>query len=150
MSKALEILMDQAKKKAEELALQLAKSRDQLGKARDKLQMLEQYQIECETNAHQKTVSTAFTISQLRGQNAFVSKVGQAIAQQRTQVEFYQKGETWQLKKWQEALMEQKKYEALLSRQAKKLEAIQNKRDQKMNDEFAARIHRVRTQGESA
>lgn len=147
---ALEILLDQAKERANDASKTLAKTRQQLTGARDKLHMLEQYMQEVSQNQQIRGAGGGITGFQLQNQNAFNNKILEAVSQQTRQVEFFVATETHQLSIWQKALAEQKKYEALLEREKKREQAIENKRDQKMNDEYAARIHRVRTSGESA
>lgn len=150
MPTALEILLDQSTEKADKNAKTLAQTRQQLGQARDKLQMLETYLEETQGRLQTQTTGTGFTGFQLKNQMAFSSKIADAVKQQAQQVYFYEQTETHQLKQWQLALAEQKKYEALIEREKRRAMAIEAKRDQKMNDEFAARIHRVRATGESA
>ena len=147
---AIEILLDQSKERVDEATQTLAKTRQQLKAAKEKLHMLEQYMGEACQNQHLRATGTGLTGFQLQNQNAFNSKIREAVNQQTKQVEFFEKTEAHHVKLWQEALAEQKKYEAVLEREKRRQLAKENKRDQKMNDEFAARIHRVRTNGETA
>lgn len=147
---ALEILLDQAKERVDEAAKTMAKTRQQLASAKDKLQMLEQYMQEVSENQQIRSAGGGITGFQLQNQNAFNNKILDAVNQQSKQVEFFVTTEAHHVSLWQAALGEQKKYEALIERDRKRKQAIENKRDQKMNDEYAARIHRVRTSGETA
>lgn len=147
---ALEILLDQAKERADLASKTLAKTRQQLTAAREKLQMLEQYMQEVSQNQQIRSAGGGISGFQLKNQNAYNNKIQDAVKQQTKQVEFFVTTETHHLTQWQSALAEQKKYEALIKRDQRRQQAIENKKDQKMNDEYAARIHRVRTSGETA
>ncbi|MDX1670451.1 MAG: flagellar export protein FliJ [Limnobacter sp.] len=147
---AIEILLDQAKERVDEATQTLAKTRQQLKAARDKLDMLEQYMGETCQNQSLRATGAGLTGFQLKNQNAFNSKMREAVNQQSRQVDFFVKTEEHHVKLWQEALVQQKKFEAVMEREKRRQQAKENKRDQKMNDEFAARIHRVRTNGETA
>jgi flagellar protein FliJ len=149
MSNAIQILVDQAKEKAEQCAKDLARTRQNLAQAQNKLDMLENYLNQCHSSMYEKTTS-GVTGFQLRSQLSFTSKIDDAIAQQKTELEFLKRTEDHQLTQWHLALADEKKFQALLDREAARKEKLENKRDQKMNDEYAARIYRVRTAGESA
>lgn len=147
MSNVLQILIEQASEKAEQLARNMANTQQKLVQAQDKLNMLQSYREECEGGMHNKAAG-GMTGQQLRNQLAFVGKIAQAVAQQTREIEFLNTTLTHQRTQWQEALAEQRKYEALVAREKLKQAKLENKRDQKMNDEFAARIYRVQTAGE--
>lgn len=147
MSNVLQILIDQAREKAEQLARNMANTRQKLAQGQDKLDMLQTYREECEGGMHNKAVG-GMTGQQLRNQLAFVGKIAQAVAQQSREIEFLNTTLAHQRTQWQEVLAEQRKYEALVAREKLKQAKLENKRDQKMNDEFAARIYRVQTAGE--
>lgn len=149
MSNVLNLLIDRAKEKADTTAQQMAKTQKQLTDSQGKLDMLHQYKDECHQSLH-ANANHGITGQQLRNQNAFVGKIDQAIGQQNKEIEFLQTALTHQKQQWQEALAEQKKFEALVKREQHKALKKENKRDQKMNDEFAARIYRVNTTGEHA
>ena len=148
MSNVLQILIEQASEKAEQLARNMANTQQKLAQGQDKLNMLQSYREECESGMHNKA-SGGMTGQQLRNQLAFVGKIAQAVAQQTREIEFLNTTLAHQRTQWQEALAEQRKYEALVAREKLKQAKLENKRDQKMNDEFAARIYRVQTAGES-
>jgi flagellar protein FliJ len=149
MSNVLHILIDQAREKADELVKAMGHTQQKLQQGQDKLSMLQSYCTDCQTNMHTRATG-GITGEQLRNQLAFVAKIDQAIAQQTKEIEFLNTTLTHQRTQWQMALGEQRKYEALLERERIKQQRAENKRDQKMNDEFAARIYRVNTAGEQA
>lgn len=148
MSDALNILINRAKESADNLAQELAKTREQLAQAKQKLEMLQNYQDEITQAAVNRSLEgvTGFF---LQSQNQYGQKIGQAIEQQAKQVQFIQTTEAHYLKGWQEALAEQKKFEALLERNRLKAQAKLAKQEQKNNDEYAARIYRNRIAGET-
>lgn len=147
MSNVLQILIEQAGEKADNLARSMAATQQKLAQGQDKLNMLQTYRDECEGGMHSKA-SAGMTGQQLRNQLAFVGKIGDAIAQQTREIEFLNTTLAHQRTQWQDTLAEQRKYEALVEREKIKRAKLENKRDQKMNDEFAARIYRVQTAGE--
>lgn len=147
MSNVLQILIEQASEKAEKAAKSMALTQQKLQQGQDKLNMLQSYRDECENGMHNKA-SVGLTGQQLRNQLAFVAKIAEAIQQQGREIEFLNSTLIHQRKQWQEALAEQRKFEALVEREKRKQAKLENKRDQKMNDEFAARIYRVHTAGE--
>lgn len=147
MSNVLQILIEQAGEKADNLAKNMAKTQQKLAQGQDKLDMLQTYRDECEGGMQSKA-STGMTGQQLRNQLAFVGKIAEAVAQQSREIEFLNTTLAHQRTQWQEALAEKRKYEALIEREKLKRTKLENKRDQKMNDEFAARIYRVQTAGE--
>lgn len=147
MSNVLQILIEQAGEKADNLARSMAATQQKLAQGQDKLNMLQTYRDECEGGMHSKA-SAGMTGQQLRDQLAFVGKIGDAIAQQTREIEFLNTTLAHQRTQWQDALAEKRKYEALVEREKIKRAKLENKRDQKMNDEFAARIYRVQTAGE--
>lgn len=147
MSNVLQILIEQASEKADNLVRSMANTQQKLVQGQDKLNMLQTYRDECESGMHNQA-STGMTGQQLRNQLAFVGKIAQAIEQQNREIEFLNTTLAHQRSQWQDALAEQRKYEALVEREKLKQVKLENKRDQKMNDEFAARIYRVHTAGE--
>jgi flagellar FliJ protein len=147
MSNVLQILIEQAGEKADNLARSMASTQQKLAQGHDKLNMLQTYRDECEGGMHSKA-SVGMTGQQLRNQLAFVGKIAEAVAQQTREIEFLNTTLAHQRSQWQETLAEQRKYEALVEREKLKQMKLENKRDQKMNDEFAARIYRVQTAGE--
>lgn len=149
MSNALHLLINRAKEKADDSAKLMAKAQKHLAESQDKLNMLQDYKSECHQNLHTHA-STGITGQHLRNQNAFVDKIDQALTQQNKEIEFLQAALTNHQQHWKLALAEQKKFEALLKREEQKMLKKEIKRDQKMNDEFAARIYRVNASGEHA
>lgn len=149
MSNALQILIEQTSEKAESLVKAMAKTQQKLNQGQDKLNMLQAYRDERESGVHSKA-SSGITGQQLRSQMAFVEKIAQAVAQQTSELEFLNTTLSHQRTQWQETLAEQRKYEALVEREKLRQAKLENKRDQKMNDEFAARIYRVQSAGETS
>ena len=73
MSNVLQILIEQASEKAEQLARNMANTQQKLAQGQDKLNMLQSYREECESGMHNKA-SGGMTGQQLRNQLAFVGK----------------------------------------------------------------------------
>ena len=149
MSSALQILIKQASEKADHCAQAMAKTQQKRRQSEEKIAMLNQYRDECQSTQH-SAQKIGLTGQQLRNQHAFVDKITEAIDQQNKEIDFLNSTLAYQQQQWQLALLEQRKYEALVQREQHKQRQKENKRDQKMNDEFAARIHRVKATGEHA
>lgn len=148
MSNVLNILIEQASEKADHLAQQIGQTQVKLTQAQEKLTMLETYRNECEQNFH-SPAGGGFYGHQLKNRTAFAGKINLALEQQSREIEFLQSTLTHQKNQWQDALAEQRKYEALIAREKQKLAKRQNQLEQKMNDEFAARAMRMRLTGET-
>jgi flagellar FliJ protein len=78
----------------------------------------------------------------LQTQTAFIGKIDEALTQQQREVQNLQQTLVDKTQIYQQYLVEQKKFEAVIKRQESRAQKQEAKRDQKMNDEFAARIHR--------
>jgi flagellar FliJ protein len=151
MSNVLQILIEKASEQADDLTRSIAGTQKKLQQGQEKLSMLQNYRDECQSNMHIQSNSgmTGLTGQQLRNQQAFVSKINQALEQQNSEMVFLNSQLKQQHNQWQKTLAEKRKYEALAKREKTRLSRLDNKRDQKMNDEFAARIYRTHTAGES-
>jgi len=149
MSNVLQILIEKASEKADQAAKSMGVTQQKLAHAQDKLNMLQTYREECEGNMHNQQTSNGMTGQQLRNQLAFLGKISEAVGQQSREIEFLNTTLAHHRGEWQEALAEQRKFEALVEREKLRQARLENKRDQKMNDEFAARIFRVQTAGEN-
>lgn len=148
MSNVLHILIDQAKEKADACIKAMAKTQQMIAQGEQKLAMLTQYETDCHTGLHNRAAQGGITGLHLRNQNAFVGKISQAIEQQRQELDFLGTTLTHQKQQYQLVLQEQRKYEALVEREKRREALKEAKRDQKMNDEYAARIARVHAAGE--
>ncbi len=148
MSNVLKILIEQTREKADQLAQFMAKTQNKLAQSQNNFDMLKSYQDECKNNMHQKATG-GITGLQLRNQTTFIDKIESALAQQTREIEFLNTTLNQQRIQWQKTLADQRKYEALIQREQLKQIKQELKRDQKMNDEFAARIYRVQITGEA-
>ena len=144
MSNALLILRNLAKEKIEQSNKTLGVARKELQASQDRLIMVqgyrEQYQMGMTERAKQ-----GLTGQQIQQQQQFIERLDQAIGKQLKETEFREKALDTALAEWRAAQAEEKKYQALLDRAALALMHKESKRDQKSNDEYAARIHRVST-----
>lgn len=149
MSNVLNLLIEQARKKADELAKAQAETRQRIATGQEKLDMLDHYKGDCQSKLHSQAAQSSVSMALWGNQQAFVGKIDHALQQQRQELVFLEQTLQQQQQNYQACLAQQRKFEALLDREAKKQAHREAKRDQKMNDEFAARIHRVNTAGET-
>lgn len=127
-----------------EAAMQtLAKAMQQLEQAQQQQAMLAQYQQEYEQQ-WQQVLQNGLKADLYRNFQGFFSQLELAVRTQNVQVEQCQAMVQQQRLHLQEKQRKQKSYEVLITR-AETLQAkAENKRDQKMMDEFASRARRAR------
>jgi flagellar protein FliJ len=127
-----------------EAAMQtLAKAMQQLEQAQQQQAMLAQYQQEYEQQ-WQQVLQNGLKADLYRNFQGFFSQLELAVRTQNAQVEQCQAMVQQQRLHLQEKQRKQKSYEVLITR-AETLQAkAENKRDQKMMDEFASRARRAR------
>jgi len=127
-----------------EAAMQaLARAMQQLEQAQQQQAMLAQYQQEYEQQ-WQQVLQNGLKADLYRNFQGFFSQLELAVRTQNVQVEQCQAMVQQQRLHLQEKQRKQKSYEVLITR-AETLQAkAENKRDQKMMDEFASRARRAR------
>jgi flagellar FliJ protein len=146
MSNALTILVNLAKDKVEESSKTLASTRNQLQASIDKLTMLKEYSEQYRQGVS-NSVHGGISGDQLRHRYVFVDRIEDAIKQQIEDVTNKEQLVNLALSQWQSHQAEEKKFQTLIDRAETAKAKKEAKREQKNNDEYAARIHRVANGG---
>ncbi|BEV07882.1 MULTISPECIES: flagellar export protein FliJ [unclassified Methylophilus] len=127
-----------------EAAMQaLAQAMQQLEQAQQQQVMLAQYQQEYEQQ-WQQVVQNGLKADLYRNFQGFFSQLELAVRTQNAQIEQCQAIVQQQRLRLQEKQRKQKSYEVLITRAQTSQAKAENKRDQKMMDEFASRARRAR------
>jgi flagellar FliJ protein len=138
---AIQTLLGQARKTREQAVLRVAEALRHRDNSRQKLSMLEHYRSDYLSRLQHEFKKMASTIS-LTQYGAFVDKLEAAIQQQKEDLGFREKT----LRLVQEKLIECEKrirsLELYLEKQLRQLAQIENRREQKLMDEYAAGLAR--------
>jgi flagellar FliJ protein len=138
---ALDTLIDLAKRESDACAKRLGAALKAVEEGEQKLQMLLGYRQDYADRLDQNQVAG---ITPLAYQNfvAFLGKLEQAINGQRDMLKHAQYKAENERKAWQESERKRLSYRTLTERAALEALKIENKRDQKMMDDHAARTAR--------
>ncbi len=140
-TQTLNMLLDLANDKLETAVRVLSIERRTLSAEKDKLEMLLSYydQYQDTTRSQAKTGVTAI---QMRNATEFLQRLGAAIDQQKAEVKLVGERLDQCSQELIDAQTEVKKYQLLLDRKAEEASRMAHRREQKMNDEMAARLVR--------
>jgi flagellar FliJ protein len=135
---ALETLIDLAQRDADDAARRLGVALQTVGEAEQKLQMLLGYR---DDYANKLDAAQVAGITPFAYHNfvAFVAKLDNAIAGQREVLKHAQYKSDIEKDAWQQAERKRLSYRTLTERAAAQQLQLENKRDQKMMDDHAAR-----------
>jgi flagellar FliJ protein len=134
----LQTLVDLAKKQSADAATALASEIAQEHDGMNKLSMLSEFRDDYRLKM-QASMMAGTTVSELNNFNQFIHKLDAEIIQQELSNFFLSKQVEAARKKWQVCEKQLLTYETLIHRTQAKLQLIENRRDQKTTDEFAAR-----------
>lgn len=137
-SSALETLIDLAQRASDECARRLGAARKALDEARQKLTMLLGYRDEYANRLDAAQVA-GITPHAYHNFVAFVGKLDTAIAGQQEVLRHAEARVAMEQTAWQESERKRLSYRTLTERAAAEALKIENKRDQKLMDDHAAR-----------
>lgn len=140
-SNVLGMLQGIASKEVDEAAEALANAMKLANEAQAKQDMLNEYRLDYVKNLN-KILEAGMGAEAYQNFQNFFSKLDQAIAGQQEVVEQANQQVRIQKKLWQECQRKKLSYEVLSDRSDKRVLKVEQKRDQKMMDEFAMRITR--------
>ena len=143
MSDSLTILRDLAHDKVESAVKELANARHDLQASLDRLQMIQGY-VDQYQDGMQERAKQGVTAQLLSQQQQFITRLSHAVSQQQQDVSHKEHKVQTCLVHWQAVQAEEKKFQTLIDRASMAKALKENRRDQKNNDEYAARIHRTR------
>jgi len=139
----LSMLQELASKEVDEAAEALAKAMKLANESQAKQDMLNEYRLDYERNLN-KTLETGMGAKSYQNFQNFFGKLDQAIAGQREVVEIANQQVKLKKQLWQESQRKKLSYEVLSDRSEKRVFKIEQKKDQKLMDEFAMRITRTK------
>ncbi len=136
MDNALEFLLEQAKSKEDKALMALGKARSELEGYYHQLRQIEQYRLDyC-----QQLVSrgqSGLTASQYGHLNRFLTQLDETLSKQR-QAEQHFKSQVDSCESyWMDVRKQRRSYEWLIEKKQTERQRLQEKRDQKMMDEFS-------------
>lgn len=137
-SSALETLIELATSATDEAAKRLGNAIRATDKAEKKLALLQQYR-EDYTARFQVKMAQGVSPMNYRNFQAFIEKLDAAIVGQQQLVREAEIGVVTEKGAWQASERKRMSYDTLASRALKEEQLRDNKRDQKLNDEHAAR-----------
>jgi len=136
----LEMLRQQAAKKLDDTASELGKAQQAYQNALSQQDMLRRYQEEYRKKMHSGLTGQGLKVHDLVVQNAFISSLHNVINQQKNHVQQCHKSVNHSLSAWRSDKQRLNAFETLKNRNDAALLLAENRRDQKLMDEFAQRI----------
>lgn len=142
-SNVLGMLKGIATKEVDEATEALAKAMKLANEAQAKQDMLNEYRLDYVKNLN-KILEAGMGAEAYQNFQNFFGKLDQAIAGQQEVVELANQQVKVQKQLWQESQRKKLSYEVLSDRTDKRVLKVEQKKDQKMMDEFAMRITRTK------
>jgi flagellar FliJ protein len=142
-SNVLGMLKGIATKEVDEATEALAKAMKLANEAQAKQDMLNEYRLDYVKNLN-KILEAGMGAEAYQNFQNFFAKLDQAIAGQQEVVELALQQVKVQKQLWQESQRKKLSYEVLSDRTEKRVLKVEQKKDQKMMDEFAMRITRTK------
>lgn len=140
-SKVLKMLNEIAAKEVELATEALARAMKVATEAQSKYDMLMEYRQGYLDNLN-KSLRTGMNAEAYQNFQNFFKKLDQAIAGQKDVVEFSEQQVKIHRELWQESQRKKLSYDVLIDRADKRTAKVEQKKDQKMMDEFATRSSR--------
>ena len=134
----LDTLIELASSASDEAARRLGNAIRATDKAEKKLELLQKYRNEYSERFQVKMVQGVSPMG-YRNFQAFIEKLDEAIAGQQKLVKEAENGVTREKVGWQATERKRLSYNTLASRATREEQHLENKKDQKLNDEHAAR-----------
>ncbi len=135
---ALDTLIELATTATDEAAVRLGNAIRATDKAEKKLELLQKYRDDY-ANRFQAKMAQGLSPLGYRNFQAFIDKLDEAIAGQQQVVKDAENGVAREKGAWQASERKRMSYDTLATRAEKAEQRRENRKDQKLNDEFAAR-----------
>ena len=145
-TRQLALLSDLAQERRDAAARKLARALKLLTESKARLELLEKYASDYRVRLA-LNVSHGVTADELRNFREFIAKLGEAIGQQRAQVEALARGVTDCRNGWMFARREGMSFDVLTERAEATAREVESRRLQKLVDEFAGRVAALRVVG---
>lgn len=140
------LLSDLAQERRDAAARKLARALKLLTESKARLELLEKYASDYRVRLA-LNVSHGVTADELRNFREFIAKLGEAIGQQRAEVETLARGVTDCRNGWMFARREGLSFDVLAERAEASAREVESRRLQKLVDEFAGRVAALRVVG---
>ena len=147
-SNAFETLHDLAKLKTERALTEFSRLLSSELSALDKLKMLQDYRDEYQSRLD-RAREDGLGVPALQNYQSFLLRMDMAIAEQSRAAEFATGQKDAGKQKWIDARAKESAYHTLLKREQSRIDALAQRRDQKILDEFASRAVRRTIQSDS-
>ncbi|MBV8634627.1 MAG: flagellar export protein FliJ [Burkholderiaceae bacterium] len=135
---ALDTLIELAAAETDEAAKRLGNAIRATDRAEKKLELLQKYRDEYSSRFEAKMAQGVSPMG-YRNFQAFIAKLDEAIAGQQQVVNDAEQGVVRERGAWQDSERKRMSYDTLATRQLQQELKQENRRDQKLNDEYAAR-----------
>lgn len=135
---SLQTIHELMKTRADEATQQLARLLASERSAKDKLGLLQQYRDEY-AERFRRAAQNGLTQSQWRNYQGFLNRIDEAVGAQKQAVAQQEQRTASGQTRWQQQRIKLKAFDTLSERHQASEDARENKRDQKAQDEFAAR-----------
>jgi len=136
MDNALEFLLEQAKNKEDKAVLALGNARNELEKYYQQLKQIEQYRLDyCQQLVERG--QSGLTASQYGHLNRFLTQLDETLSKQRQAEEHFKSQVANCESHWLEVRKQRRSYEWLIEKKQTEYQRAQEKRDQKLMDEFS-------------
>ena len=142
-SNVIGVLKGIASKEVDEATEAFAKAMKLANEAQVKQNMLNEYRLDYQKNLN-KILEAGMGAEAYQNFQNFFGKLDQAIVGQKEVVELANQQVKIQRQLWQECQRKKLSYEVLSDRSEKRILKVEQKKDQKMMDEFAMRITRTK------
>jgi len=140
---ALQILVDLRRKEADDAARALAERQQQASQAQQQLRALEQYLEDYRVGLQQRCEHGGFSAATWANYQRFIAMLERAIDEQRNVLQHWENQVEAGRQAWQQCQRRLKSVDTLVERRAHESEQRAARREQKLNDEFAARQARL-------
>lgn len=140
----LDYLHQRAEEAVQAASKQLAQRQAMHQRSVDQCQQLADYGQQYRDQQQQASIQQTLIMSHLQRQYQFVARIDQALQQHQQDMQRLQQEVVQQRLHVQQAQQRAKQFEVLIERNRRQQEQREHKREQRANDEFAARIHRQR------
>lgn len=136
MENAIEFLLEQAKDKEDKAVMALGKARSELEGYYQQLKQIEQYRLDyCQQLVERG--QAGLTASQYGHLNRFLTQLDETLSKQREAEQHFKSQVEGCEGHWLEVRKQRRSYELLIEKKQAEKQRLQDKRDQKLMDEFS-------------
>jgi len=136
MDNAIEFLLEQTKDKEDKAVMALGKARSELEDYYQQLKQIEQYRLDyCQQLVERG--QSGLTASQYGHLNRFLTQLDETLSKQRDAEQHFKSQVEGCESHWMEVRKQRRSYELLIEKKQAEKQRLENKREQKLMDEFS-------------